>query len=228
MAAHGSHWHGKEAMVNDTDYDDIGTEPTAEADRRAPVGLNLQLVATGLLVLALVAIAWLFLADSGQQTALETATPQVVSSQAAMALTQTAVPTQARGTVTSSPQVVATAIPTGVSGSAGVTTGIAAGGFVKVQGTDTYGLRLRFGPGPDYATIRIVEEGEIFRVLGGPESAPPDIFWRVQDAQGNIGWAAAAYLVPTAAPALWSPPPATPLPQSGAGASGAAEGTATP
>lgn len=192
-----------------------------------PGGLNLQLVATGLLVLALLAIAWLFLADSGEDhaPASPTATPQLVGGQAAIALTRTALAPTPQPTLATAMISATGSVPAAASGAAsGVPSGIAPGGFVRVSGTGIYGLRLRFGAGPDYATIRIVPEGEVFRVLGGPESSPPDTFWRVQDAQGNIGWAAEAYLAPVAPPAQWNPPPATPVSASSSGGGA----TATP
>jgi hypothetical protein len=72
-------------------------------------------------------------------------------------------------------------------------------------------MRLRFGAGLDTASIRsVVEEGEVLRVVGGPESADGITWWRLQDMYGNIGWAAQEYLTPTAAPSTWSPPAASP------------------
>ncbi len=228
MAPHTEHWLGKEATVSEIDFDDMDAEALSDTGGRAPRGLNLQVIATGLLVLALLAIAWLFLADSGQEPASATATPQLVGAQAALALTRTVAPSAQPTAATPSLVPAAPAVATVPGSSPAGTTGIVSGGFVRVQGTDTYGLRLRYGPGPDYATIRIVSEGEVFRVLGGPESAPPDTFWRVQDAAGNIGWAAGAYLAPTAAPALWSPPVATPLSGGAAAGAGSTAATATP
>ncbi|MFN8423440.1 MAG: hypothetical protein U0470_08700 [Anaerolineae bacterium] len=84
------------------------------------------------------------------------------------------------------------------------------GAFVTVTGVGSDGLRYRMGAGADYLTIRIVAEGETLKVLGGPETEGGTVFWRVQDALGNVGWAAEPFLAPGAAPPAWNPPLASP------------------
>jgi SH3-like domain-containing protein len=110
------------------------------------------------------------------------------------------------------PSMTAVASGPQVPGSTGVaaTGALAVGGFALIANTDGFGARYRFGPGPDFATIRIVEDGETLQVVSGPELAGSFTWWRVQDALGNFGWVAQEYLVPTAGPALWSPPAASP------------------
>jgi hypothetical protein len=74
---------------------------------------------------------------------------------------------------------------------------IAPGGFVEVQGTGTLGVRLRSGPGLNYTTNRVAEEGTRFKVLEGPQSVDDFEWWRLETKDGTIGWAAATYLKPT-------------------------------
>jgi hypothetical protein len=202
-----------------------------------PFKLNLQTVATIVLVLALLAILWLFFAPQPKpETTLDlpTATPMSsMATGAAPAGAGTVVAPAGTVAVVGSPAAAGT-VPGGVAGGtpgagtvvpivglgtpgpgtptvAALSSGtLAAGQFAVVGGTDNLGIRLRFGPGATYSTIRIVMDGEAFKVLNGPEMAEGAAWWRVQDAQGNVGWAAEEYLKPTAAPANWAPPAASP------------------
>jgi hypothetical protein len=103
---------------------------------------------------------------------------------------------------------IATTVAT--SPAASVPGNLATGAFVRVSGTGIEGIRYRYGPGLDYVTIRIVPEGEVLLVKGGPEEGDGLVWWRLQDQLGNIGWAAQDYLTLTPAPAAWNPPPASP------------------
>lgn len=78
--------------------------------------------------------------------------------------------------------------------------------YAKVAGTAAFGLRFRSGPGQDFVTWRILPEGEILKVTGGPKEADGVIWWRAVDRTGIIGWAAEQYLVPVEPPA-WTPEP---------------------
>ena len=90
---------------------------------------------------------------------------------------------------------------------------IEANTYAKVAGTDSAGLRFRSGPGSDYITWRILPEGEIIKITGGPEEANEVIWWRAVDRSGLVGWVAERWLVPVAPPA-WTPEPErTPLPE---------------
>lgn len=100
---------------------------------------------------------------------------------------------------------------------------LATGGYVKISGTGPDGARYRYGPGLDYVTIRIVPEGEVMRVAGGPEEADGFTWWRLGDQLGNIGWAAEQFLSTAPAPTVWNPPAASPTFEAG---SEAAEATA--
>jgi hypothetical protein len=94
--------------------------------------------------------------------------------------------------------------------------GLRTGAFARVTGTGSFGLRMRFGPGLDYLTIRFADESETLEVTGGPENGDSLQWWRVRDNLGNVGWVAAEYLVPVASPGSWSPPVASPTFPAGA------------
>lgn len=230
---------------NYSDFDDQSDEPTpgGEAAPTLPGGISVQAAATGLLIVVLLAILWLFFGPTGDEPAdLPTATPAAASSPTSVvgggagggtpvlggvpavtaaasvapasmgtaaataigaAPTAAAASTSASGTLPTSGVPAATAAPA-------TPAALVAGGFVKVGNTDGYGMRFRFGPGLDNATIRIVEEGETLKVMGDPEAGDGVTWYRLQDALGNVGWAAQTYLSPTAAPAGWNPPAASP------------------
>jgi hypothetical protein len=78
-----------------------------------------------------------------------------------------------------------------------VPTEIAVGGYVKVVGAEADQLSYRSGPGLDYARLTIVKDGTILEVLEGPEEADGYTWWRLEDEDGFIGWAADDWLEPT-------------------------------
>lgn len=67
---------------------------------------------------------------------------------------------------------------------------------VRVSGTGATQLRLRAGPGTNYATLLIVPDGTTLKVLEGPESQDGYQWWRLQMDDGTIGWAVEQFLVP--------------------------------
>jgi hypothetical protein len=67
---------------------------------------------------------------------------------------------------------------------------------VVVAGTGADRLRMRAGPGTDYATMQIVSDGTEFTVLEGPQSQGGFEWWRLEMADGTIGWAVETYLTP--------------------------------
>lgn len=77
---------------------------------------------------------------------------------------------------------------------------LAAGQMVRISGTDGEGLRVRTGPGLDYVTLEIWEEGTELQVLEGPQVADGFVWWRLEMADGTIGWLPDEWLqiVPTA------------------------------
>jgi hypothetical protein len=105
------------------------------------------------------------------------------------AVLPTSVPTQLSLPPTAVPTVVPAVVPT-PSGD------VAVGGKVRVVGTGTDKLRLRSGPGLNYTTVTLIEDGHEFDVLEGPQSANGYQWWRLQDSEGTVGWAVANYLQP--------------------------------
>ncbi len=202
--------------------------------RRPRFKLNVQTVATAILIVALVVVVYMFFAPPPEPSttlALPTATalaasggtagPQgaAVGSPAAVTTVSPVAPapagtpgahaTAAATTTALAVGSPASALP-GATGAVAATGAIATGGFVRVVGTEGMGIRYRFGPGTDYATLSILMDGETLKVLGGPESMAGETWWRLQDRLGNVGWAAQTYLQPTAAPSAWAPPAASP------------------
>jgi hypothetical protein len=80
---------------------------------------------------------------------------------------------------------------------------VTVGGYVKVVGAGADQLSYRSGPGTNYVRLKLVEDGTILKVLGGPEKdSEGGIWWRLEDpAEANenlkIGWAAEEFLEPT-------------------------------
>lgn len=218
--------------VDDFDYTPFEDEPAPRKPRQSglqlPGGISLQAAAAILLVA--VSLAALFLifgpsSDEGEVVGPATNTPIALGVAAGRtpspaAVGVSTVPVAVVATATGSVPLVGTTAgtPTALApvvempaGSAPLTGGpLAVDGFARVIGTDAYGLRLRFGAGLDTATIRWAEEGETMRVVGGPLSEDGETWWRVQDALGNTGWAAATYLAAAATPPSWAPPIASP------------------
>jgi hypothetical protein len=77
-----------------------------------------------------------------------------------------------------------------------VPTEIKVGGYVKVVGAEADQLSYRSGPGLNYARLTIVKDGTILKVLEGPEEVDGYTWWRLEDEDGFIGWAADDWLEP--------------------------------
>ena len=78
-----------------------------------------------------------------------------------------------------------------------VPTEIEVGGYVKVVGAEADALSYRSGPGLNYARLTIVKDGTTLKVLKGPDEADGYTWWRLEDEDGFIGWAAEDWLEPT-------------------------------
>ncbi len=78
-----------------------------------------------------------------------------------------------------------------------VPTKITVGGYVKVVGAEADQLSYRSGPGLNYARLTLLKDGTILKVLDGPEEADGYTWWRLEDEDGFIGWAADDWLEPT-------------------------------
>lgn len=217
--------------MSDYDYDGFEDEPPTQdaSGPTLPGGISLQAAAALLLVAVLIATLYLFFgpepetaiapADGGSARATSTIVTSATGSAPTSAASSTSIAAVTVASPTSIGGVISTSsTPTMESAGAGASSvtpvaipgSLAEGGFVEVVNTEGFNMRYRFGPGPDTATIRIVEEGEILRVSGGPEEADGMMWWRLQDRFGNVGWAAADFLSPTAPQTGWNPPPASP------------------
>jgi hypothetical protein len=67
---------------------------------------------------------------------------------------------------------------------------------VEVFGTEGQGIRFRTGPGLNYITTTILQDGVVLTVVGGPEEADGFTWWRLQMDTGAVGWAAGGNLRP--------------------------------
>lgn len=211
-------------------------EPDPPTSSRLPGGISPQTAAAVLLIAIVLATLYLFFGPLPDDGAAVPATPTALVSAATSARPSAAATGNAAGGLSvatpspatmagvatvpigtplgaptsSTPSILGASAATPLPGAGSVSGTIAIGAFVTVNGVGTDGLRYRMGAGADNLTIRIVSEGETFKILGGPETADGTVFWRVQDARGNVGWAAEPFLAPSAAPSGWNPPVASP------------------
>lgn len=74
-----------------------------------------------------------------------------------------------------------------------------ADGFAVVTGTEGAALRARTRPGTDTNVQTRFREGQIVKIIEGPQSADDLEWWRIE-ADGVSGWAAAPYLKPVEDP----------------------------
>jgi len=75
--------------------------------------------------------------------------------------------------------------------------GISIQKFVKIQGTEGVGLRIRNNPGTDSEVVFLANESEVFVVIGGPEENDGILWWELTTPydETRSGWASADYLV---------------------------------
>ncbi len=118
--------------------------------------------------------------------------PFTPPTQPTVEITPTATP--ALPTVPTLPTATSTPKPTPTPS---VPTEIKVGGYVKVVGAEADELSYRSGPGLNYARLTIVKDGTILEVLEGPEEADGYTWWRLEDEDEFIGWAADNWLEPT-------------------------------
>ncbi len=86
--------------------------------------------------------------------------------------------------------------PTANTGGKFVATGkpIKKGVLVRVKGTEGQGLRFRSGAGVNFASITILQDGDILTVVGGPEKADGFNWWHLEASDGSTGWTIARNL----------------------------------
>ncbi|MGI6367264.1 MAG: SH3 domain-containing protein [Anaerolineae bacterium] len=61
--------------------------------------------------------------------------------------------------------------------------------------TDMAGLRLRAEAGTEHPVVKLLEEGKIVEIIGGPKEASGFTWWQVQDEVGTSGWAAEDFML---------------------------------
>lgn len=177
----------------------------------------LLIAAIPLLVLLLIVIlgAWVLGAqDRKQQAAVSTPTHlptlrpatlvAVGQATATATIAAEAVPTEAEPepTATEEPTATATAevIPTEAAPEATATpevdpNALVAGVTAEVSGTGAQGLRIRAAAGLSAASLKVVPEGTVLTILGGPESVDDYDWYQVRDEYGVEGWVAGDWLV---------------------------------
>jgi hypothetical protein len=192
-----------------TQPDEQFTPPEPQQDGGSSIGAG-ALATAGLGLIALAILIWfLYPRFSAPPQPAPTETPGTVIAELVTATplptaTTAPLPTKA---VSQAPTTIPTSPPaTAILPTPTLPVKVQAGVYAKVVGTGTFGLRLRSGPGQDYVTWRILPEGEILKITGGPEEADGVIWWRAQDKTGLVGWTAEQYLVPVEPPA-WTPEP---------------------
>lgn len=163
-----------------------GPSPSRHRRRQGRAGLPWLWLGIAFLVVLILA-AVVYLAREGLP-----AQPPVVEPTATPTVVQPA-PTPERAPPTPTPTSEPTATPEPTPSEAEIEPGIE----VKVVGAGIDGLRFRSGPGLNYATLKIVPDGETLTVLEGPEEADGYRWWRLQDETGTMGWGADNWLQPT-------------------------------
>ena len=62
------------------------------------------------------------------------------------------------------------------------------------------GVNFRSEAGTQGQLIRVLADGVVLEVVGGPAEANQLTWWQLKDVDSSIGWAAAQYLAPVAPP----------------------------
>jgi len=207
---------------NDTDR---STTDLGPARRRKALRVErgntqtLLIAAIPLLVLVLIVIlgVWVLSADNRKQEAaaptathlptLRPATLVAVGQATATGTTAaeaeaTQASTVAEPTATEEPTATATAEVTAPEATPEATvtpevdsTALVAGVTAEVSGTGAQGLRIRAAAGLSAASLKVVPEGTVLTILGGPESVDDYEWYHVRDEYGVEGWVAGDWLV---------------------------------
>lgn len=77
---------------------------------------------------------------------------------------------------------------------------VSVGFYAAVANTDGAGVNVRGGPSTNNVILFIADEGAVFLVTSGPQSAEDLIWWEVELDDGTMGWIVAQFLEPAAAP----------------------------
>ena len=176
-------------------WDDDEESNSRRLGRTIPGWLPIAVIA----VLVVLGGLWWGL-TSGTPAPPPTATrPRVVSTLPATTGTVVAKTTVSQPGGTSNTPVAGATLAVPPASQAGT---IAVGKQVKVTGTGVEGISLRFGGGLNYARAATLTEGTLLTVLDKPanltEAYPIKqdgfVWWRVQTANGTIGWVADNWL----------------------------------
>ncbi|MCX7852360.1 MAG: SH3 domain-containing protein [Caldilineales bacterium] len=119
-----------------------------------------------------------------------TATPTIAAGEVRATFTPTP---SSGGVLTDTAPLPATPLPTPIAPVPGA---FSIGQRVEVFGTEGQGIRFRTGPGLNYITTTILQDGVVLTVVGGPEQADGFTWWRLQMDTGAVGWAAGNNLRP--------------------------------
>ncbi len=179
------YYDSSDAFLTDDDdlyYDDGSKGPSLFGNRLV---LILAVVAVIAILLWVLQSCGVFGA-SGSKDATPTVKPTVTlaAGQAATGDGLASTPTPAPPTATPLPP---TPIP------ATIRPGIS----VQVVNTDAKGASFRYGPGTKYARIEVLNDGDVLKVVGGPEKADGFTWWRLQNEAVIIGWVVEDFLEPT-------------------------------
>jgi hypothetical protein len=79
---------------------------------------------------------------------------------------------------------------------------MAIGRYVRVAGTEGYGLSLRDGPGENYTRMDVALEGEVLILVAGPTVTAGSEWWKVRDLEDEERewWAVGNFLEPVEHP----------------------------
>jgi len=198
-------------MATQPDNQDPSPESRSGGEGDGGIGAG-TLATAGLGLIALAILIWFIYprftgtSQTTEKTPGTVIAELVTATPLPMITATTVAPTQARGETPTPPPVTAspTAIP--VTPTPTLPAKVQEGVYAKVVGTEIEGLSFRSGPGLDYVRWRILPEGEIVKVTGGPQEVDGVIWWRVVDKTGLVGWASEQFLVPVEPPA-WTPEP---------------------
>jgi len=143
-------------------------------------------LALGLALLGLLAVAVWWGVQAILLPPVATATPTAMVTLAIVA-PATSAPTPGATTAVATPVPPAAAVrPEGP---------FVAGARVHIVDTGGTGARFRSGPGTNFLTLAILEDGTQMRVVEGPEDADARVWWRLELEDGTVGWIAQELLL---------------------------------
>jgi len=176
------YYDSSDAFLTDDDelyHNDGGGGPVFSGNRLV---LILAVVAI-IVILLLVLRACGVIGATGSDSATPTLRPaSTVSEQVATTPGAEQVSTPVPPTATSNPPT-----PTPAT--------VQVGARVEVAGTGEDGMSFRTGPGTKYIRISVLKDGNILRVVGGPEDADGFTWWRLEAEDGTVGWAVENFLI---------------------------------